>query len=69
MQYKLDNRMICKFLDCQWGEHRARWQMARVSDKAPTPEEVLQLFRQVDRAPGLRRYAYAFRPTRVGHAI
>ncbi|CAI5517211.1 unnamed protein product [Closterium sp. Naga37s-1] len=49
-QYKFEGRMTCKFLDCKWGEHRARWQMARVSDKAATTQEILQLFREIERA-------------------
>ncbi|CAI5462312.1 unnamed protein product [Closterium sp. Yama58-4] len=49
-QYKFEGRMTCKFLDCKWGEHRARWQMARVSDKPATTQEILQLFREIERA-------------------
>ncbi|CAI5952044.1 unnamed protein product [Closterium sp. NIES-64] len=49
-QYKFEGRMTCKFLDCKWGEHRARWQMARVSDKAANTQEILQLFREIERA-------------------
>ncbi|CAI5986823.1 unnamed protein product [Closterium sp. NIES-65] len=50
LQYKFEGRMTCKFLDCKWGEHRARWQMARVSDKAANTQEILQLFREIERA-------------------
>ncbi|GAB4831223.1 Protein RTF1 [Ancistrocladus abbreviatus] len=53
-QYKLENKMTCKYLNCVWGSENsaARWQMARVSDCHPTEEEYKQWVREVERRGG-----------------
>ncbi|KAJ7521552.1 hypothetical protein O6H91_19G059400 [Diphasiastrum complanatum] len=40
--YKFENKMTYKYLNCTWGDDctAARWQMARVSDQAPTDEDI-----------------------------
>lgn len=37
-QYKFENRMTYKYLNCFWGDESsaARWQMVRASDQPPT---------------------------------
>ena len=49
-QYSFEGRTTCKFLDCMWGPHRARWQMARVSDQPASAQEVEQMLREIDRS-------------------
>ncbi|XP_065877735.1 protein RTF1 homolog [Euphorbia lathyris] len=53
-QYKMDNKMTHKYLNCVWGSESsaARWQMARVSDSGPTEEEYRQWVREVERSGG-----------------
>uniref|UniRef100_A0A7N0VI49 Plus3 domain-containing protein n=1 Tax=Kalanchoe fedtschenkoi TaxID=63787 RepID=A0A7N0VI49_KALFE len=53
-QYKLENKMTHKFLNCVWGNESsaARWQMAMVSDSPPTEEEYRQWLKEVERTGG-----------------
>ncbi|GAB4826928.1 Protein RTF1 [Ancistrocladus abbreviatus] len=53
-QYKLENKMTFKYLNCVWGTENsaARWQMARISDCHPTEEEYRQWVREVERKGG-----------------
>lgn len=53
-QYKLDNKMTYKFLNCVWGSESsaARWQMARISDSSPLEEEFNQWKKEVERKGG-----------------
>lgn len=53
-QYKLDNKMTYKYLNCVWGSETsaARWQMARVSDSPPLEEEFNQWKKEVERSGG-----------------
>lgn len=53
-QYKLENKMTYKFLNCVWGNETsaARWQMAMVSDSPPTEEEYKQWLKEVERTGG-----------------
>ncbi|KAK9714715.1 hypothetical protein RND81_06G114300 [Saponaria officinalis] len=53
-QYKLDNKMTYKFLNCVWGSETsaARWQMARVSDSPPLEEEYNLWKKEVERTNG-----------------
>ncbi|KAK9267303.1 hypothetical protein L1049_009726 [Liquidambar formosana] len=53
-QYKLENRITYKYLNCVWGNESsaARWQMAMVSDSAPLEEEYNQWVREVERSGG-----------------
>ncbi|XP_071705539.1 protein RTF1 homolog [Rutidosis leptorrhynchoides] len=53
-QYKLENKMTHKYLNCVWGNETtaARWQMAMISDSPPIKEEFDQLLREVDRHGG-----------------
>ncbi|XP_074272181.1 protein RTF1 homolog [Silene latifolia] len=53
-QYKLDNKMTYKFLNCVWGSETsaARWQMARISDSPPLEEEYNQWKKEVERTNG-----------------
>eukprot|EP00850_Spirogloea_muscicola_P021862 SM000265S09783 [mRNA] locus=s265:58830:63153:- [translate_table: standard] len=57
-QYKLESKTTHKWLDCQWGDKRARWQMARVSDTAPKVREIEEWVRELDKA-GLRKLTKA----------
>ncbi|KAG9444385.1 hypothetical protein H6P81_015725 [Aristolochia fimbriata] len=51
-QYKLENRITHKYLNCVWGNESsaARWQMARVSDSPPTLKEFEEWAREVERS-------------------
>ncbi|WCJ26995.1 plus-3 domain-containing protein [Euphorbia peplus] len=53
-QYKMDNKMTHKYLNCVWGSESsaARWQMAMMSDSGPTEEEFRQWVREVERSGG-----------------
>ncbi|KAK1375303.1 Plus3 domain-containing protein [Heracleum sosnowskyi] len=53
-QYKLDNKLTHKFLNCVWGNENsaARWQMAMVSDSDPTKEEFELWVKEVERSGG-----------------
>ncbi|GAB2231433.1 hypothetical protein Droror1_Dr00010440 [Drosera rotundifolia] len=53
-QYKLENKMTHKYLNCVWGSEisAARWQMARVSDSPPDEEEYGQWVKEVERKNG-----------------
>ncbi|KAL9234080.1 hypothetical protein vseg_008991 [Gypsophila vaccaria] len=53
-QYKLDNKMTYKFLNCVWGSETsaARWQMARISDSPPLEEEYNLWKKEVERTNG-----------------
>lgn len=53
-QYKLENKMTHKYLNCVWGNESsaARWQMAMVSDSSPLKEEFDQWVREVKRSGG-----------------
>ncbi|XP_021740542.1 LOW QUALITY PROTEIN: protein RTF1 homolog [Chenopodium quinoa] len=53
-QYKLENKMTYKYLNCVWGSESsaARWQMARVSDSPPLEEEYNQWKKEVERSSG-----------------
>lgn len=53
-QYKLDNKMTYKYLNCVWGSESsaARWQMARISDSPPLEEEYNQWKKEVERTGG-----------------
>ena len=53
-QYKLDNKMTYKYLNCVWGNESsaARWQMARISDSPPLEEEFNQWKKEVERTGG-----------------
>lgn len=53
-QYKLDNKMTYKYLNCVWGSESsaARWQMARISDSPPLEEEFNQWKKEVERTGG-----------------
>ncbi|KAL2650168.1 hypothetical protein R1flu_018296 [Riccia fluitans] len=53
-QYKFENRMTHKYLNCVWGDESsaARWQMVRASDQPPTEKEIAELFREIDRCGG-----------------
>ncbi|KAL3701897.1 hypothetical protein R1sor_019919 [Riccia sorocarpa] len=53
-QYKFENRMTHKYLNCVWGDESsaARWQMVRASDQPPTEKEILELFREIERCGG-----------------
>ncbi|GAB2298697.1 hypothetical protein Dimus_032769 [Dionaea muscipula] len=53
-QYKLDNKITYKYLNCVWGSESsaARWQMARISDSPPDQEEYRQWVREVERRNG-----------------
>lgn len=48
--------MIFKFLDCRWGDHRARWRMSMMSDKPATDDEIRLLFREMDRSKTCHRF-------------
>ncbi|KAJ4843783.1 Protein RTF1 [Turnera subulata] len=52
--YKLENKFTVKYLNVTWGTESsaARWQMAMVSDSAPTEEEYKQWVREVERGGG-----------------
>lgn len=52
--YKLENKSTYKYLNVTWGTESsaARWQMAMVSDSAPTEEEYKQWIREVERGGG-----------------
>uniref|UniRef100_A0A2P2JRI6 RNA polymerase-associated protein RTF1 n=1 Tax=Rhizophora mucronata TaxID=61149 RepID=A0A2P2JRI6_RHIMU len=52
--YKLENKTTFKYLNVIWGNESsaARWQMAMVSDSAPTEEEYRQWVREVERSFG-----------------
>eukprot|EP00897_Mesotaenium_endlicherianum_P006957 jgi/Mesen1/628/ME000108S10788 len=67
-QYKFEGRMTHKWLDCKWGEHRARWQLARVSDKEPQRHEVDEWLREIDRAsmPRMTKAAVAAKKKALG---
>ncbi|KAJ6333567.1 hypothetical protein OIU77_009438 [Salix suchowensis] len=49
--YKLENKSTYKYLNVTWGadSSAARWQMAMVSDSAPTEDEYKQWIREVER--------------------
>ncbi|XP_058080324.1 protein RTF1 homolog [Magnolia sinica] len=51
-QYKLEGRTTHKYLNCIWGNESsaARWQMARVSDSAPTETEFKEWIREIERS-------------------
>lgn len=53
-QYKLENKMTYKYLNCVWGSESsaARWQMARISDAPPLEEEYNQWKKEVERTSG-----------------
>lgn len=53
-QYKLENKMTYKYLNCVWGSESsaARWQMARISDSPPLEEEYNQWKKEVERTSG-----------------
>ncbi|KNA12782.1 hypothetical protein SOVF_122840 [Spinacia oleracea] len=53
-QYKLENKMTHKYLNCVWGSESsaARWQMARISDSPPIEEEYNQWKKEVERTSG-----------------
>lgn len=53
-QYKLENKMTYKYLNCVWGSENsaARWQMARISDSPPLEEEYNQWKKEVERTNG-----------------
>eukprot|EP00249_Psilotum_nudum_P018056 c26619_g1_i1 orf=502-2373(-) len=55
-QYKFENRMTHKYLNCVWGDDAsaARWQMARVSDQDSTEREFQEWEREVERCGGRR---------------
>lgn len=48
-QYKFEGRTTHKFLDCKWGDNRARWQMLRISNKEPLRSEFEEWLRELDR--------------------
>ncbi|GLJ12830.1 hypothetical protein SUGI_0198560 [Cryptomeria japonica] len=50
-QYKFENRITHKYLDCVWGsdDSAARWQMERVSDSPPLEKEFKEWEREVER--------------------
>ncbi|KDP20938.1 hypothetical protein JCGZ_21409 [Jatropha curcas] len=52
--YKLENKTTYKYLNVIWGNESsaARWQMAMVSDSAPTEDEYKQWVREVERSGG-----------------
>jgi RNA polymerase-associated protein RTF1 len=52
--YKLENKSTYKYLNVTWGadSSAARWQMAMVSDSAPTEEEYKQWVREAERGGG-----------------
>ncbi|KAJ6292513.1 hypothetical protein OIU76_026162 [Salix suchowensis] len=52
--YKLENKSTYKYLNVTWGadSSAARWQMAMVSDSAPTEDEYKQWIREVERGGG-----------------
>lgn len=49
-QYKFENRMTHKWLNLVWGDSEARWQMARISDQAPTEAEFQQWEKEVKKS-------------------
>lgn len=53
-QYKLENKMTYKYLNCVWGSESsaARWQMARISDSPPLEEEYNQWKKEIERTSG-----------------
>ncbi|KMT03032.1 hypothetical protein BVRB_8g195940 [Beta vulgaris subsp. vulgaris] len=53
-QYKLENKMTYKYLNCVWGSESsaARWQMATISDAPPLEEEYNQWKKEVERTSG-----------------
>ncbi|PON81659.1 RNA polymerase-associated protein Rtf [Trema orientale] len=53
-QYKLDGKITHKYLICFWGNESSatKWQMAMVSDSAPSEQEFDQWFREVKRSGG-----------------
>ncbi|KAK6917515.1 Plus-3 domain [Dillenia turbinata] len=53
-QYKLENKITHKYLNCVWGSESsaARWQMARISDSPPEKEEFDQWLKEVERSSG-----------------
>ncbi|CAO2842664.1 unnamed protein product, partial [Amaranthus hypochondriacus] len=53
-QYKLENKMTYKYLNCVWGSESsaARWQMARISDSPPLEEEYNLWKKEVERTNG-----------------
>ncbi|GLJ08916.1 hypothetical protein SUGI_0098580 [Cryptomeria japonica] len=53
-QYKFENRITHKYLDCVWGsdDSAARWQMERVSDSPPLEKEFKEWEREVERTEG-----------------
>ncbi|EEF43239.1 protein RTF1 homolog [Ricinus communis] len=52
--YKLENKTTYKYLNVIWGNESsaARWQMAMISDSAPTEDEYKQWVREVERSGG-----------------
>lgn len=55
-QYKFENFMTYKYLNCFWGDEStaARWQMVRASDQPASQKEISDYLRAVDNAKGRR---------------